>query len=254
VRVDQRLGETVDKDAVFRDESGQNVRLGSYFGERPVILALVYNRCPMLCNQVLSGLVASLKVVTLEPGSDFEVVVVSFDPEEAPELARAQKAKVLERYGRDGAARAVHFLTGDEKPIRELADAVGFRYEYDEKLGQYAHPSAIMVLTPGGEVSRYFFGSEFSPRDLRWGLVEASQGKVGDVSDDLLLLCYRYDPVHGTYSATALGAIRVGGALVMLVLGGFIVMSLRRERRERRTRAARPPPARDEPSGAGGSA
>jgi len=231
ISIEQRIGNQVPGSLVFRDESGAAVQLDRYYGKRPLLLALVYSSCPMLCSQVLSGMVSAMRVLALDAGRDYDVLAVSFDPKESHTTASAQKEKYLNRYDRAGAARGVHFLTGDEEPIRALTDAVGFRYQYDAELGQYAHPSAIMVLTPDGRAARYFFGTEYSPRDLRLALVEASGGKVGTVSDELMLLCYRYDPASGTYSAAAIGAIRVGGALTLTALLGFIGMSVRRERR-----------------------
>jgi protein SCO1 len=234
ISIEQRIGEKVPGELPFRDESGAAVELERYYGKRPIILALVYNSCPMLCSQVLSGMVAAMRVLKLDAGRDFDALVVSFDPKESSATAAAQKAKYLRRYDRAGAEGGIHFLTGDEEPIRALTSAVGFRYQYDPELGQYAHASAIMVLTPDGRVARYFFGTEYSARDLRLALVEASGGKLGGLSDGLMLLCYRYDPSSGSYSATAVGAVRIGGAVTLGVLAGFIGLSLRRERRRRR--------------------
>lgn len=232
IGIDQRLGEQVPLDLAFRDEEGRSVKLGDFFhAERPVLLALVYNACPMLCNQVLIGMMSALDILKFDAGDQFEIVVVSFDPSEAPARAKKAKAKYLKRYDRPGTEQGVHFLTGEQAQIDALTKAVGFRYEYDEELEQYAHPSALTVLTPEGRVSRYFFGAEFSPRDMRFAFVEAADGDVGSVTDELLLLCYRYDPDSGTYSATAVGAIRVGGAATLLALIGFIGFSIRRERR-----------------------
>jgi protein SCO1 len=238
IGIDQRLGHAIPKDAAFRDETGRSVALGDYLGGRPIILALVYNRCPMLCNMTLSGLVGALKAVELAPGRDFDVIAASFDPKEPAEVAAAQKHRYVERYGRPGAEDAFHFLTGDAGSIAELTEAVGFRYEWDEELQQWAHPAALIVLTPDGRIARYFYGTEFSPRDLRFALVEASDGKVGRLTDQLLLLCYRYDPQKGSYSASALGAVRIGGAFTALGLGAFIVTSVLRERRRRRNDGA----------------
>lgn len=234
ISIEQRIGNQVPGALPFRDESGAPVQLERYYGKRPIVLALVYNSCPMLCSQVLSGMVAAMRVIKLDAGRDFDALVVSFDPKESSATAAAQKAKYLHRYDRAGAEGGVHFLTGDEEPIRAITDAVGFRYQYDPELGQYAHASAIMVLTPDGRVARYFFGTEYSARDLRLALIEASGGKLGGLSDGLMLLCYRYDPSTGTYSATAVGAVRVGGAVTLGMLAGFIGLSIRRERKRRR--------------------
>ena len=177
VHFDQRLDEQVPMDLNFRDESGQTVRLGDYFGKKPVILSLVYYECPMLCTQVLNGQVTSLRDISFNVGEQFNVVTVSFNPRETPALAKAKKEMYLSRYGRPGAEEGWHFLTGDPKAIASLADSVGFHYVYDALLNQYAHASGIMVLTPQGKISRYFYGIDYSPRDLRLGLVEASAGK-----------------------------------------------------------------------------
>ena len=237
IGIDQRIGEQVPLDLVFRDESGKPVELGRYFGKRPVVLALVYNACPMLCHQVLEGMMGNLRTLELDAGSDFDVLVVSFDPQETSATSRAVRDKLVKRYGRNGSAEAFHVLTGDPEPIARLTKSVGFRYKYDDKLGQYAHPSALFVLTPEGKVARYFFGAEYPPRDVRLALVEASEGKLGTLTDDLLMLCYRYDPVRGTYSASVLGAVRIGGIAVLLGLGVFIATSLRRERRRKDPRS-----------------
>lgn len=234
IGVEQKIGEQVPLDARFTDAAGRPVTLGRLVGERPVILALVYNRCPMLCNQVLSGLLASLKILELSAGHDFDVLAVSFDPEEPTARAAESRVTFLRRYGRDGVEEGVRFLTGEEAEIRRLTEAVGFRYRYDPEIGEYAHAAALVVLTPTGKVARYFYGTEYSPKDVRLALVEASDGEVGSATDDLLLLCYQYDPQTGTYSATAVGAIRLGGGLTLAAMLGFVGVSLRRERRRRR--------------------
>jgi protein SCO1/2 len=232
VGFDQRLGADVPLDLLFRDESGQEIPLGRYFGEqRPVILSLVYYRCPMLCTLVLNGLTSSLKALPFAAGREFEIVTVSFDPRETPALAAAKKAAYLERYGRPEAGEGWHFLTGDEDPIRRLADAVGFRYTYDPELDQYAHASGILVLTPEGKIARVFYGVEYAPRDLRLGLVEASQNRIGTLVDQLLLFCFHYDPAAGKYGAVALNLVRAGGVVTVLGGGLAIASLLRRERR-----------------------
>jgi protein SCO1/2 len=234
VRFDQRLDEQVAPDLRFRDELGRSVRLGDYFGHRPVILVLAYYRCPMLCTQVLNGLVRCLLDVPLVMGTDFEVVTVSFDPRETPELAAAKKATYLERYGRPGAGSGWHFLTGDETPIKRLAEAVGFRYRYDAKNDQYAHASGIMVLTPKGRISRYFYDISYSPRDVRLGLVEASDNRVGSPVDQVLLFCFHYDPTEGKYGPVVMNFVRLGGVLVMLAVGSLFVLLWRQESRRAR--------------------
>ncbi len=230
IRIDQRLGEQVPMEHAFMS-AGREVTLRELGAGKPIVLALVYNRCPMLCNQVLQGLIGTLKVVDLDPGEDFAVVAVSFDPEEDEALTRDVRSTFLRRWGRADAAAGVHFLTGEAPAIEALTDAVGFRYQYDELSKEYAHPSGLVVLTPEGRVARYFFGSEFSPRDMRLALREASNGEVGSITDELLLLCYQYDPQSGTYSASVVNAIRAGGVATLLALVWFIGRSVRRERR-----------------------
>ena len=229
VGFDQRLGEKVPLDAVFRDESGRSVKLGDYFGTRPVVLALAYYECPMLCTVTLNGLASALDVVSFEPGREFEIVTVSFEPKETPELARAKKAAYLRRYKRPGAAAAWHFLTGDVEQIRRLTEAVGFRYAWDETTKQYAHASGVMVLTPDGRLARYLYGVEYAPKDLRFSIYEASQGKILSPVDRLLLYCYHYDPELGRYGATVMGTLRVAAVLTLVGIGALIVTLRRRE-------------------------
>lgn len=231
VGIDQHLNTRVPLDLPFRDEAGRDVALGDYFGSRPVVLALVYYECPMLCNQVLNGLTQALRVMSLDAGRDFDVVAVSFDPREGSELAAAKKASYVRRYDREGSASGWHFLTGSEPSIEALADAVGFRYEWEEASGQWAHGAGITVLTPKGVVSRYFYGIEYGVRDLRLGLVEASNHRIGNLADQLMLLCYQYDPMTGKYGAIALNSIRAGGVVTVGALVTFIFVMLRRERR-----------------------
>ena len=233
IRIDQRLNAQVPLDLPFTDETGRQVRLGDYFGKRPVILALVYYECPMLCTQVLNGLVTALGVMNFEPGREFDVVAVSFNPREGPGLASQKKAAYMERYKRPHTAGGWHFLTGADASIRQLADAVGFRYEYDEAIKQYAHGAGIEVLTPSGHISRYFYGIEYSPRDIRLGLIEASNERIGTPIDDFLLFCYHYDPATGKYGASVLRMVRLGGILTVLAFLSFLTISLRRERQTR---------------------
>jgi protein SCO1/2 len=232
VRIDQKLDAPVPLDLAFVDEAGKDVTLGQYFGKRPVVLALVYYQCPMLCTLVLDGLTSAMGTMNLTAGKDFDVVVVSFNPGEPPSLAANSKAGIVKRYGRTGTDGGFHFLTGREASIRQLADAVGFHYAWDPAINQYAHPAAVTVLTPAGHVSRYLFGVEFAPRDLRLALVEASDGKIGTVLDQALLYCYHYDPFSGKYGLALMGVIRLGGVLTLVVLGGSIFLALRRERRQ----------------------
>jgi protein SCO1/2 len=228
---DQRLGAALPLDAVFRDETGRAVRLGRYFGSRPVVLSLVYYDCPMLCTLSLNGLVSALDVLPFAPGREFELVTVSFAPAETPALAAAKKAAYLRRYQRAGAAEGWHFLTGEVEDIRRLTEAVGFRYAWDAETRQFAHAAGVVVATPEGRVSRYLYGIEYAPKDLRLALVESSAGRVGSVVDHALLFCYRYDPVRGRYGATVMGLVRGAGVVTLLGLGGFVLTMLRRERR-----------------------
>jgi protein SCO1 len=230
IAIDQRIGDKVPLDLPLTDEAGQPVTLGDYFGNRPVILALVYYECPMLCTQVLNGLVTALGVMNFEVGREFDVVAVSFNPKEGPGLASQKKAAYVKRYGRPQSAAGWHFLTGSPDSIKRLTEAVGFKYEYDEKIGQYAHGAGIEVLTPKGVLSRYFYGIEFSARDIRFGLIEASEERIGSRIDDVLLFCYHYDPATGTYGAAMLNLVRLGGIATVAALVVFITMSLRRER------------------------
>ena len=239
VGIDQRLGEQVPPDLAFRDEAGNAVRLGDYFAGKPVVLVLAYYRCPTLCNQVLSGLLDSLRKVGLDAGDLFQVVAVSFDAREQPELAAAKKATFVEAYGRAGAGRGWHFLTGEQPAINALARAVGFRYTYDPDRDQFAHAGGIMVLTPGGKLARYFYGISYPPRDLRLGLVEAADARIGTPADRFLLLCYEYDFATGQYTPAVMRLVRLGGVLTLLALGTFIAVTWRRERRRSRS-AERP--------------
>jgi protein SCO1/2 len=239
VGIDQKLDSPVPLDLTFRNEAGETVRLGDYFGEKPVVLVLAYYRCPKLCNVVLNAMLQTFREMSFTIGKEFEVVTVSFDPRETPELAAAKKRSYVEKYGRDGAEAGWHFLTGEKPQIDALAEAVGFRYRYVEKEDLYAHASGIMLLTPQGHVSRYFYGISYSPRDLRLGLIEASQNRIGSPTDKaLLLLCLHYDAKTGTY-VTVMSWVRVASALTVVALLGFLAWGWRRNRR----RAARPPVA-----------
>ena len=228
---DQNLDQPVPLDTTFRDESGRTVRLGEYFGKRPVVLLFAYYNCPMLCTQVINGLASSLSTMSLNPGVDFEVVTVSFDPKDTPATALAKKASTLERYKRPGAADGWHFLSGDQPSIDRLTQAAGFRYAWDADTKQFAHPSGTIVLTPDGRLARYMFGIEYGPRDLRLALVDAAAGKVGSAVDTLLLYCYHYDPMTGRYGFMIIRAMRLAGGATVLALGTFIFVMVRRERR-----------------------
>ena len=228
---DQNIDQRVPLDTAFRDERGATVHLGDYFGNRPVVLVFAYYDCPMLCTMVINGLSSALGVMNLNPGRDFEIVTVSFNPRDTPATATAKKAAYLERYRRPGAAEGWHFLTGDQPEIARLTSAAGFRYAWDEQTKQYAHPSGVIVLTPDGRLSKYLFGIEYGPRDLRLGIVEASAGKVGTAADALLLYCYHYDPMTGRYGLVIMRAIRMAGAVTVFAIGAFIVVMIRREPR-----------------------
>jgi protein SCO1/2 len=232
VRFDQRLNAPLPLETRFKDEEGRDVVLGDYFGTRPVVLAFVYYECPMLCTQVLNGLTTSLMVLTETVGREFDVVAISFDARETPALANGKKKSNLDRYKRPESAQGWHFLTGDETAIRAVTAAAGFKFVWDERTHQFAHPSGIVVATPEGKLSRYFFGIEYAPRDVKFALIESSAGRIGNAIDQLLLYCYHYDPSTGSYGFVAMGAVRVGGALTVLALVGFVVVSIRREMRD----------------------
>ena len=238
VRIDQRLDTQLPLDLPFVDEAGRDVRLGDYFGKRPVILALVYYECPMLCTQVLNGLVTALGVMNFEVGREFDVVAVSFNPNEGAALAAQKKTAYVERYGRPQSAAGWHFLTGTQASIDALTKAVGFRYAYDAESQVYAHGPAIELLTPKGVLAKYFYGIEFSARDIRLGLIEASSERIGTPIDDVLLLCYHYDPTTGKYGAMVLRMVQAGGLATMLAFGAFLFVSLRRDRQTARSAAA----------------
>ena len=231
---DQRLGESVPLDAEFRDEEGRPVRLGDFFGRKPVVLNLVYFDCPMLCTVSLNGLTSALDVASVTPGQEFELVTISFDPRETPGLASAKKKAYLARYKRPGAGAGWHFLTGDKASIDRVTQAVGFRYAWDKETKQFAHPAGLLVLTPEGKISRYLFGIEYAPKDLRLAIVESGEGKVGGPVDDFLLFCYQYNPLTGRYSASILNLVRSLAVLTVLALGGFVYSMWRREKADRR--------------------
>lgn len=231
VDIEQRLNNQIPLDLKFRDETGREVRLAEYFGKgRPVALTLVYYECPMLCNQVLNGAVGAFQSLSFTAGKEFEVVTVSFDPREGSDLAARKKESYLRRYKREGAERGWHFLTGDKSSIDALAESVGFRYAWDEQSQQFAHASALMVATPQGRLSHYFYGIDYAPKDLRLALVEASEGKVGSPVDSLLLFCYHYDPAAGRF-APVMGVLRAAGVLTVAGLVAFILYLRRKSRR-----------------------
>ena len=232
VGIEQRLDEAVPADLSFLDEMGTPVRLGDYFGTRPVILVLAYFRCPMLCTQVLNGLADRLRYVRLEPGEDFAIICVSFDPTDTPEMASAKKASYLEEYGRPGTEAGWHFLTGQQQAIDRLTQAVGFRYRFDPANSQFAHGSTVMLLTPGGHVARYFMGLGYSARDLQLGLIEASQNQISSPVQQLMLYCFTFDGASGKYTFSILNLVRAGGALTVLLLCCTFFVTWRRSRKQ----------------------
>lgn len=238
VGIDQKLDSPVPLDLVFRDESGRTVKLGDYFGKRPVVLALVYYECPMLCTQVLNGAVGAFKTLNFTAGREFDVVTISFDPRETPAMAAEKKTTYINKYGRPEAAAGWHFLTGSQPAIDALAQSVGFRYVFDEATQQYVHASALMVLTPQGHVSKYLYGIEYPPRDLRLALIEASDGRIGSPVDQVLLYCYHYDPATGKYSMVVMNVLRLAGITTLAIAGGFIAVMLNRDRRKQKGAAA----------------
>lgn len=230
VGYDQNLGDPLPLGLAFRDEAGRAVRLGDYFGRRPVVMVFAYYRCPMLCDMVLQGVTGSLKALSFDAGEQYEVVVVSIDPKETTQRASETKADMMSRYGRSGTEGGWHFLTGGQDAILELTQAAGFRYSYDKERDQYAHAAGLMVLTPQGKISRYLFGIDFAPRDVRLALIESAEGRIGNLADKVLLYCFHYDPVYGRYSAMTMNILRLAAAATVLGLGLLIVLLKRRER------------------------
>ncbi len=227
VGIEQKLGAQLPLDTEFKDENGQTVKLGDFFNKgRPVILAFVYYECPMLCNEVLNGLTGSLKGISFDAGKDFDVVAISFDAREneKPDLARNKKANYMERYGRPGTEQGWHFLTGTQASIDAATSAAGFGYKWDEKSGQFAHAGGVMVATPDGRLSKYFYGIDYSPKDLKFGVMESGENKVGNAAEKLLLYCYHYDPATGKYGLAILRVVRAGAVLTLLGMGvmGFV--------------------------------
>ena len=240
VGVDQKLDAQVSADLTFKNEKGETVRLGDYMGKRPLILSLVYFECPGLCTMTLNGITTSLRPLAFTPGKEYDVLTISFDPRETPALAAEKKRRYVKDFLRAGSTKSHdpasveagwHFLTGDEANIAELCKTVGFRYTYDDRTKQYAHASAIMVITPGGKVSRYFYGLEYSTKDIRLGVIEAADEKIGTLTDAVSLFCYAYDPASGKYSLAITRVLKVAAALTMLSLGSFVGLMLWRERR-----------------------
>jgi protein SCO1/2 len=231
VGITQNLNARIPPDLMFRDETGKSVRIGDFFGQKPIVLSLVYFDCPALCTEVLNGELRTMKAISLDLGKDFDAVTVSFEPKDTPALARAKRDVYAGQYGRPEAADHWHFLTGDQQSIDALTNVVGFHYAYDSSIRQYAHAAAILVLTPDGRIDRYFYGVIYPARDLRLGLVEASEGKIGTLTDHALLYCYQYDPMTGKYGVVVMNVLRAAGGLTVLLLGIFMTMMFLRERR-----------------------
>jgi protein SCO1/2 len=229
VGIDQRMGAQLPLDLAFQDDQDRPVTLRRYTG-KPIVLALVYYRCPSLCDMVLNGVVHSLRALKLTAGEDYDVVAISFDPRENSELARDKKASYVKVYGRNGSADGFHFLTGREASIKQLADSAGFHYAYDAASGQYAHPSAMMIVTPEGRLSRYFYGIEYPARDVKLGLIDASGGKIGSAVDQMQLFCFHYDPSTGKYGLLIMKVLRLGGILTLVLLGGGVLAMVRKGR------------------------
>jgi protein SCO1/2 len=236
VNFEQRLGTQLPLEREFRDEEGQVVRLKKYFSERPVLFVLAYYRCPMLCNQVLNGVLTSTNALNFVAGRDFEIVVVSFDPTDSPATARAKRQAYTRRYLHEDGRKGWHFLTGKADDIAAVADACGFRFVHDPRTDQYAHASGIMIATPEGRLSQYFYGIDYPTRDLRLALVESSEGRIGNLVDQVLLRCFHYDAITGRYGLAVMRLVQAGGIATIVLVGGFIFCSLRKERRERDSR------------------
>ena len=234
VGIDQKLGTAVPGDLTFTDDAGKVVKLSDYYKlNRPVLFTLVYYGCPRLCTTVLNEMNKAITPMSLNPGSDYEIVVVSFDPRETADLSAKKKAEYTRSYKRPNTEHGWHFLTGDEANIKALTQAVGFRYAWDEKHNQYIHAGGVMVLTPDGRTSKYFYGVDYVPRDIKFALMEAGNGKVGSATDQVLLYCFQYDPHSGKYSVAVLNLVKIGGLLTVLAVGAFVALSLRRDREVR---------------------
>jgi len=231
VGITQNLNAQIPPDLVFRDEAGKSVRIGDFFGKKPIVLSLVYFDCPALCTEVLNGELRTMKAISLDLGKDFDAVTVSFEPKDTPALAKAKRDVYAGQYGRPGAADHWHFLTGDQQSVDAITNAVGFHYAYDSSIRQYAHAAAILVLTPNGRIDRYFYGVIYPARDVRLGLVEASEGKIGTLTDHALLYCYQYDPMTGKYGVVVMNVLRGAGGLTVLILGIFMTLMFLRERK-----------------------
>ncbi|MCD9185507.1 MAG: SCO family protein [Pyrinomonadaceae bacterium] len=236
VGIEQKLGDQLPMDAVFKNEDGKQVRIGDYFGKgRPVILALVYYECPMLCNEVLNGLTGSLKGISFDAGKEFDILAISFDAREndKPDLAKNKKAGYIERYQRPNSENGWHFLTGTQEEIDKVTKAVGFNYEYDKQTDQFAHAGGIMIVTPEGKISRYFYGIDYSPKDVKFGIMESAENKVGNPAEQLLLYCFHYDPSTGRYGLAVINVIRIAGVLTLLGMGGMFFVFWRYNKKKK---------------------
>lgn len=234
VGIDQKLGEPLPLETEFKDAEGNTVKLGDYFNRgRPVILALVYFECPMLCNEVLNGLTGSLKGISFDAGKEFDVVAVSFDPREneKPGLAKNKKDAYVARYERAGTAAGWHFLTGTPEAIEKITQAVGFNYYWDEQTDQFAHAGGVMIATPEGKLARYYYGIDYAPKDLKFGIMESGESKVGNPVEQLMLYCYHYNPATGKYGLAVMNVIRLGGVATLLLLGGMFFVFWRRNKK-----------------------
>lgn len=233
VGIDQNLGQQLPLDAKFKDEQGKDVVLGDFFqSKRPVLLAIVYYDCPMLCTQILNGMTSAIGVLKFNAGKEFDVVAISIDPRETPEIAAAKKKTYIDRYRRPGAEQAFHFLTGQQPAITAVTKAAGYRYVWDEKTQQFAHASALILVTPDGHIAQYYYGIEYSPKDMRLGMIEASKERIGNLADVVVLYCYHYDPTTGKYGAALMNLVRAGGALTVLLLVGFMFISIKNEKHD----------------------
>jgi protein SCO1 len=230
--IEQKLNEQLPLDAVFKNEDGKEVRLGEYFGKRPIILAFVYYECPMLCNEVLNGLTGSLKSLSFDAGKEFDVVAISFDAREndKPELAKNKKESYMKRYGRPGTENGWHFLTGTQEEIDKAASAVGFNYYWDEKSQQFAHAGGVIIHTPEGKISRYLYGIDYAPKDVKFAVMEAAENKIGNPAEKLLLYCYHYDPATGRYGLSILKVLRLAGIVTLVGLGAMFFVFWRRNK------------------------
>lgn len=235
IGIEQKLGDKLPMDVELKDEDGRAVKLGDYFSKgKPVIIAFVYYECPMLCNQVLNGLTGALKGINFDAGKDFDVLAISFDAREndKPELAKNKKAGYVERYGRQGSENGWHFLTGSQASIDQVTKAAGFSYKWDEKSNQFAHAGGIMITTPDGKLARYLYGIDYAPKDLKFGLMESAESRVGNPAEQLLLYCYHYDPSTGKYGLAILNVIRLGAIATLIGMGAMALVFWRRNKRK----------------------